>query len=71
MVSTIEVIITDMFEDSEYSEPARAFKKELIQDSIDSCPVECIHWEDRHFFLPIMDYFSFSMNKGGAHESNG
>jgi ferredoxin len=46
MVSTIEVIITDMFEDSEYSEPARAFKKELIQDSIDSCPVECIHWEE-------------------------
>jgi len=26
-VSTIAVIITDMFEDSEYSEPARAFKK--------------------------------------------
>jgi protease I len=27
IVSTIAVIITDMFEDSEYSEPARAFKK--------------------------------------------
>ena len=26
-MSTIAVIITDMFEDSEYSEPARAFKK--------------------------------------------
>jgi protease I len=27
IVSTIAVIITDMFEESEYSEPAKAFKK--------------------------------------------
>jgi ferredoxin len=48
---TCEEICDEVFELSEETDKAEVIKPEggpedLIQEAIDSCPVECIYWEE-------------------------
>ncbi len=48
---TCEEICEEVFRLNEDTEKAEVIKpeggpEELIQEAIDSCPVECIHWEE-------------------------